>query len=110
MLAESVKDFAFVCVAEPDLKGNCCANNYLFSWILYFCIHFIVLYSRLEEHTTPEIFRTPLHEISLSIKLLHLGQIGDFLAKAIEPPPMDAVIESEVVLRGLLRSFLYYYY
>ncbi|KAG1682493.1 ATP-dependent RNA helicase A protein [Nymphon striatum] len=58
-------------------------------------------FERLEEHTTPEIFRTPLHEICLTIKLLHLGQIGDFLAKAIEPPPMDAVIESEVVLREM---------
>lgn len=49
---------------------------------------------------TPEILRTPLHEISLAIKLLRLGSIGDFLAKALQPPPVDAVIESEVLLRG----------
>lgn len=50
---------------------------------------------------TPEIFRTPLHELALSIKLLRLGPIGAFLAKAVEPPPIDAVIEAEALLRGL---------
>ena len=49
---------------------------------------------------TPEMFRTPLHEIALIIKLLRLGGIGQFLAKAIEPPPLDAVIEAEHTLRG----------
>lgn len=49
---------------------------------------------------TPEMFRTPLHEIALSIKLLRLGGIGQFLAKAIEPPPLDSVIEAEHTLRG----------
>lgn len=47
------------------------------------------------------MFRTPLHEIALSIKLLRLGGIGQFLAKAIEPPPLDAVIEAERTLRGI---------
>lgn len=51
---------------------------------------------------TPEMFRTPLHEIALSIKLLRLGGIGQFLAKAIEPPPLDAVIEAERTLRGIV--------
>lgn len=52
---------------------------------------------------TPEMFRTPLHEIALSIKLLRLGGIGQFLAKAIEPPPLDAVIEAEHTLRGTCK-------
>lgn len=52
---------------------------------------------------TPEMFRTPLHEIALSIKLLRLGGIGQFLAKAIEPPPLDAVIEAEHTLRGTFK-------
>jgi HrpA-like RNA helicase len=56
---------------------------------------------RLEQHTTPEIFRTPLHELCLSIKLLRLGPIGQFMMKAIEPPPVDAVIEAEALLRGI---------
>lgn len=58
-------------------------------------------FERLEEHMSPEIFRTPLHEIALSIKLLKLGEIGQFLSKAIEPPPLDAVIEAEVLLREM---------
>lgn len=53
-------------------------------------------FEKLEEHMTPEMFRTPLHELALSIKLLRLGSIGHFLSKAIEPPPLDAVIEAEV--------------
>lgn len=47
------------------------------------------------------MFRTPLHELALSIKLLRLGAIENFLSKAIEPPPLDAVIEAEVLLRDL---------
>lgn len=66
------------------------------SFLWYFVCH------RLDQHTTPEIFRTPLHELALSIKLLRLGPIGPFLAKAVEPPPIDAVIEAEALLRGKL--------
>ncbi|NWR58465.1 DHX9 helicase, partial [Bucorvus abyssinicus] len=58
-------------------------------------------FERLQTHMTPEMFRTPLHEIALSIKLLRLGGIGQFLARAIEPPPLDAVIEAERTLREL---------
>lgn len=58
-------------------------------------------YEKLEEHMTPEMFRTPLHELALAIKLLKLGSIGQFLSKAVEPPPIDAVIEAEVLLREI---------
>lgn len=58
-------------------------------------------FDKLDEHMTPEMFRTPLHELALSIKLLRLGGIGHFLSKAIEPPPLDAVIEAEVLLREM---------
>ncbi|XP_041985514.1 dosage compensation regulator [Aricia agestis] len=58
-------------------------------------------YERLDEHQTAEMFRTPLHELALSIKLLRLGNIGHFLSKAPEPPPLDAVIEAEAMLREL---------
>lgn len=58
-------------------------------------------YLKMDEHMTPEMFRTPLHELALSIKLLRLGSIPQFLSKAIEPPPIDAVIEAEVLLRGI---------
>ena len=47
------------------------------------------------------MFRSPLHEIALSIKNLRLGSIGLFLSKALEPPPIDAVIEAEVLLREM---------
>ncbi|XP_061099704.1 ATP-dependent RNA helicase A isoform X3 [Conger conger] len=68
-----------------------------------FCFHLCsrARFDKLETHMTPEIFRTPLHEIALSIKLLRLGAIGHFLSKAIEPPPLDAVIEAEHTLREL---------
>ncbi|XP_075038353.1 ATP-dependent RNA helicase A isoform X2 [Mixophyes fleayi] len=68
-----------------------------------FCFHLCsrARYDRMETHLTPEIFRTPLHEVALSIKLLRLGGIGQFLSKAIEPPPLDAVIEAEHTLREL---------
>ncbi|CAN9503357.1 unnamed protein product [Ophioblennius macclurei] len=68
-----------------------------------FCFHLCsrTRFERLETHMTPEIFRTPLHEVALSIKLLRLGAIGHFLSKAIEPPPLDAVIEAEHTLREL---------
>jgi len=58
-------------------------------------------YEKMEEYIKPEIFRTPLHEIALTIKLLRLGAITAFLSKAIEPPPIHTVIESEVILREL---------
>ncbi|XP_071152767.1 ATP-dependent RNA helicase A-like isoform X1 [Mytilus edulis] len=58
-------------------------------------------FERLEQHTTPEIFRTPLHELALSIKLLRLGPIAKFMAKAVEPPPIDAVIEAEALLKEM---------
>ncbi|XP_036452301.1 ATP-dependent RNA helicase A isoform X1 [Colossoma macropomum] len=68
-----------------------------------FCFHLCsrARFEKLETHMTPEIFRTPLHEVALSIKLLRLGGIGHFLSKAIEPPPLDAVIEAEHTLREL---------
>ncbi|CAG2105382.1 unnamed protein product, partial [Medioppia subpectinata] len=58
-------------------------------------------YEAMDEYLKPEIFRTPLHEIALTIKLLRLGAIIPFLSKAIEPPPIHTIIESEVILREL---------
>ncbi|XP_075242824.1 ATP-dependent RNA helicase A protein-like isoform X2 [Convolutriloba macropyga] len=58
-------------------------------------------FEKLPQHSTAEIFLTPLHEIALSIKLLKLGTIRDFLGRALEPPPLDAVIEAEVALKDM---------
>ncbi|XP_049811286.1 dosage compensation regulator isoform X1 [Schistocerca nitens] len=68
-----------------------------------FCFHLLskARFEKLDEHMTPEMFRTPLHELALSIKLLRLGAIAQFLSKAIQPPPIDAVIEAEVLLREM---------
>ncbi|KAH9284837.1 ATP-dependent RNA helicase A [Echinococcus granulosus] len=57
--------------------------------------------SRLEHYATPEILRTPLHELALMIKLLRLGDIQTFLRKALQSPPLDAVIEAEYTLREM---------
>lgn len=56
----------------------------------------------MDEHRLAEMLRTPLNEIALTIKLLRLGSVGAFLEKAVEPPPIDAVIEAEVLLRGII--------
>lgn len=63
-----------------------------------FCFHLVTKarFEALEEHRTPEMLRTPLHEITLTIKLLRLGSVGAFLEKAVQPPPVDAVVEAEV--------------
>ncbi|KAL5108829.1 ATP-dependent RNA helicase A [Taenia crassiceps] len=57
--------------------------------------------NRLEHYATPEILRTPLHELALMIKLLRLGDIQTFLRKALQSPPLDAVIEAEYTLRDM---------
>ncbi|KAK4029626.1 dosage compensation regulator [Daphnia magna] len=58
-------------------------------------------YQHLEKSLKAEILRSPLHETALAIKLLRLGSIAHFLSKAIEPPPIDAIIEAEVMLREM---------
>ena len=47
--------------------------------------------SRLADFTTPEILRTPLDALCLQIKVLRLGDVREFLAQAIEPPPEGAI-------------------
>ncbi|CAG0914235.1 unnamed protein product [Notodromas monacha] len=68
-----------------------------------FCFRFMTKarHEKLEEHITPEILRSPLHAIALSVKLLRVGDVQKFLAKAVEPPPLDAVIEAVLVLKDL---------
>uniref|UniRef100_F1KSG6 RNA helicase n=1 Tax=Ascaris suum TaxID=6253 RepID=F1KSG6_ASCSU len=68
-----------------------------------FCYHLCskLKYETLEECRQAEMLRTPLHTIALAVKLLHLGDVGEFLAKAIEPPPKEAVIEADLLLREL---------
>ena len=51
-------------------------------------------------HITPEMLRTPLHEVALMIKLLQLGEVPSFLAHALEPPQETSVTEAVVLLHG----------
>lgn len=52
------------------------------------------------EQLPPEILRTPLEELLLSIKVLRLGGVKDFLQRAINPPDLRAI---DIAL-GLLES------
>ncbi|XP_065917880.1 ATP-dependent RNA helicase A protein-like isoform X5 [Dysidea avara] len=58
-------------------------------------------YSRLPDHITPEILRTPLHELALAIKLLRLGDVEQFVAKAMECPSKESVTEALVTLQEM---------
>lgn len=55
---------------------------------------------RLHPHITPEILRTPLHELVLCIKLLNLGDPETFLNQAIEVPSAESVRDAIVLLHG----------
>eukprot|EP00795_Rhopilema_esculentum_P010997 gene10997-19837_t len=73
------------------------------------CFH---LYTRLKEESladyqTPEILRTPLEELCLQIKILKLGNIEPFLAKALQSPSPESVynaIRSLTELNALDRN------
>ncbi|KAK0404222.1 hypothetical protein QR680_017348 [Steinernema hermaphroditum] len=68
-----------------------------------YCYHLCTRsrFSSLEEHRTAEILRTPLHELALTVKLLRLGSIREVLGSALEPPPRQAIIEAENLLREI---------
>ncbi|XP_010552096.1 PREDICTED: DExH-box ATP-dependent RNA helicase DExH1 isoform X1 [Tarenaya hassleriana] len=50
-----------------------------------------VIHEALPQFQLPEIIRTPLQELCLHIKSLQVGDIGSFLAKALQPPDPLAV-------------------
>ena len=58
----------------------------------------------------PEILRVPLDELCLQIKLQQLGDVKEFLSKAIEPPSKDAVEQAVITLQELraldMKEFL----
>ena len=47
----------------------------------------------------PEILRSPLLDIVLSIKLLMLGDINSYLSRCIEPPTDVAIQEAIYLLK-----------
>jgi hypothetical protein len=45
-----------------------------------------VIHDAMQPFQLPEILRTPLQELCLTIKSLQLGAVASFLAKALQPP------------------------
>ena len=60
----------------------------------YWALYSRAVSARMAEHTPPEMQRTPLAGLVLSILSLGLGPPGPFLARALQPPSADAVEES----------------
>ncbi|GJM84780.1 hypothetical protein PR202_ga00485 [Eleusine coracana subsp. coracana] len=56
--------------------------------------------SKASAHQLPEIIRTPLQELCLTIKSLQLGAVASFLSKALQPP--DPLSVKNAV--GLLKT------
>eukprot|EP00741_Cyanophora_paradoxa_P024262 tig00021759_g23429.t1 len=48
-------------------------------------------HAQMADYQLPEMARVPLEELCLQIRLLDLGSVQEFLAKAVEPPPPAAV-------------------
>lgn len=55
-------------------------------------------FAKMKTHALPEMLRTPLEELVLSVKSLKLGTARDFVAQAINPPPPKAVINAVELL------------
>lgn len=57
------------------------------------CYHLYpkLVYDAMPQHQLPEILRTPLPELCLRMKSMHLGSIQYFLRKAMEPPDVTEV-------------------
>ncbi|XP_050425485.1 dosage compensation regulator-like [Adelges cooleyi] len=68
-----------------------------------YCFHLCskARYDKLDDHIVPELTRLPLIMIGLGIKLLKLGDIGSYLSRAIQPPPMKSVVEAESILKSM---------
>nr|KAG5698926.1 hypothetical protein BaRGS_024847 [Batillaria attramentaria] len=53
------------------------------------------------DYLPPEMLRTRLEELCLQIKLLKLGRIEPFVAKAMQPPSMEALHKAIITLQEL---------
>lgn len=61
----------------------------------------------MDDNISPELVRSPLTRIGLTIKFLKLGDIHRFLSKAIDPPPIEAMNDVVSMLNG--KVFCLYY-
>ncbi|XP_038701366.1 DExH-box ATP-dependent RNA helicase DExH1 isoform X2 [Tripterygium wilfordii] len=60
-----------------------------------------IIHDAMPEYQLPEILRTPLQELCLRIKSLQLGNVGSFLAKALQPPDSLAVQNAIELLKTI---------
>ncbi|XP_058205317.1 DExH-box ATP-dependent RNA helicase DExH1 isoform X1 [Rhododendron vialii] len=60
-----------------------------------------LIHEAMPQYQLPEILRTPLQELCLTIKSLELGTIGTFLAKALQPPDSLSVQNAIELLKTI---------
>ncbi|KAI8562893.1 hypothetical protein RHMOL_Rhmol03G0070800 [Rhododendron molle] len=60
-----------------------------------------LIHDAMPQYQLPEILRTPLQELCLTIKSLELGTIGTFLAKALQPPDSLSVQNAIELLKTI---------
>lgn len=57
-------------------------------------------FNRMEDNISSKLLNCSLNTYSLTIKLLHLGDIHTFFKKAIDPPPAETVKNAIGLLTG----------
>ncbi|KAH7854237.1 hypothetical protein Vadar_011602 [Vaccinium darrowii] len=60
-----------------------------------------LIHDAMPQYQLPEILRTPLQELCMTIKSLELGNIGTFLAKALQPPDSLSVQNAIELLKTI---------
>lgn len=60
-----------------------------------------VIHDAMPQFQLPEILRTPLQELCLTIKSLQLGTVASFLAKSLQPPDPISVKNAIELLKTI---------